>query len=108
MSLPRSNELEGGGAIVPGAAPRNRTAGWRTGLKPRADLDVCVNCKLCWVYCPDSAVLVRDGIFTGFDYDVCKGCEVCAEMCPVGAIEMVPEATPLPADGLIRGGGTHG
>jgi|GEM_PF-989856 len=103
MSLPRSTELPIGGAVVRDDAARNRTAGWRTGLKPRADLDVCVNCKLCWVYCPDSAVLVDDDVFGGFDYDVCKGCEICAEMCPVGAIAMVPESDRLPEHGLIRG-----
>src|ERR1044072_7464170 len=103
MSLPRATELPTGGAIVPGEV-RNRTAGWRTGVKPRADLDVCVNCKLCWVYCPDSAVVVVDGVFGGFDYDVCKGCEVCAEMCPVDAIAMVPEREDVPPHGLVRGG----
>ena len=46
---------------------------------------------LCWLYCPDAAVLVDGEVFDGFDYDLCKGCELCAEMCPAGAIEMVPE-----------------
>lgn len=104
MSLPRATELRQGGAIVPAESARQRTAGWRTGFKPRADLDICVNCTLCWIYCPDSAIVIRDGVFAGFDYDVCKGCAICAEMCPVGAIAMVPEAEPLPPDGLVRGG----
>ena len=47
---------------------------------------------LCWLYCPDAAVLVDGEVFEGFDYDLCKDCELCAEMCPAeGAIEMVPE-----------------
>ena len=92
-----------GGTVVRDEAVRNRTGGWRTGVKPMANLDRCVNCKLCWVYCPDSAVLVSDGVFQGFDYDVCKGCEICAEMCPVDAIDMVAEATPLPPKGVTRG-----
>ena len=92
-----------GGTVMREDALRNRTGGWRTGVKPQANLDRCVNCKLCWVYCPDSAVLVADGVFEGFDYDVCKGCEICAEMCPVAAIDMVPEATPMPPKGVTRG-----
>lgn len=105
MTLPSSTEIASGAVVVHDDATRNRTAGWRTGVKPRADLDACVNCMLCWVYCPDSAVLVADGVFGGFDYEVCKGCEICAEMCPVGAIAMVPEAEPLPERGLVRRGG---
>jgi 2-oxoacid:acceptor oxidoreductase delta subunit (pyruvate/2-ketoisovalerate family) len=90
--LRRWQELPPGGITGPDA-PRPRTGGWRTGLEPRVDLDKCVNCLLCWLYCPDAAVLVEDVTFTGFDYDFCKGCELCAEMCPTEAIEMVPEGT---------------
>ncbi|HEU6446422.1 MAG TPA: 4Fe-4S binding protein [Gaiellaceae bacterium] len=90
--LKRWQELPPGGITGPDA-PRPRTGGWRTGLEPRVDLDKCVNCLLCWLYCPDAAVLVEDVTFTGFDYDFCKGCELCAEMCPTEAIEMVPEGT---------------
>jgi 2-oxoacid:acceptor oxidoreductase delta subunit (pyruvate/2-ketoisovalerate family) len=104
MSLPRATGMPTGGTVVRDEAVRNRTGGWRTGVKPRANLDLCVNCKLCWVYCPDSAVLVESGVFRGFDYDVCKGCEICAEMCPVDAIEMVLESELVPPRGLINGG----
>jgi 2-oxoacid:acceptor oxidoreductase delta subunit (pyruvate/2-ketoisovalerate family) len=89
--------------VVASEATPTRTGGWRAGLKPRANAGACVNCMLCWVYCPDSAVLVSDGAFRGFDYDVCKGCEICDEVCPVGAIEMVAEAEPVPDRGLILG-----
>jgi 2-oxoacid:acceptor oxidoreductase delta subunit (pyruvate/2-ketoisovalerate family) len=99
--LKRSSELPVGGVVVLEDAVRPRTGGWRTGLKPRADLSKCVNCLLCWVYCPDSAIVVNDADFDGFDYDVCKGCEICAEMCPVGAIEMVPEEQLVPERGLV-------
>jgi 2-oxoacid:acceptor oxidoreductase delta subunit (pyruvate/2-ketoisovalerate family) len=84
-------ELPTGGAIPARAAPRIRTGGWRTGVKPRVELASCVNCLLCWVYCPDAAIRVEKGTFVGVDYDFCKGCEICAEICPAGAIEMVPE-----------------
>jgi pyruvate ferredoxin oxidoreductase delta subunit len=47
--------------------------------------------SLCWVYCPDSAIVLEGETFTGFDLDFCKGCAICAEVCPVAAIRMVPE-----------------
>ena len=84
-------ELVPGGVVSPEDAPRRITGGWRTGVKPEADRSACVNCLLCWLYCPDAAVLVDGEVFKGFDYDLCKGCELCAEMCPAGAIAMVAE-----------------
>ncbi len=86
-------QLPPGGAVLPTETERTRTGGWRTGLKPDVELGKCINCLLCWLYCPDAAVVLEDTAFAGFDYDVCKGCEICAEACPTGAIEMVPEST---------------
>ena len=85
-------ELAAGGAVRPDAALRPRTGSWRTGVKPDVDRAACVNCLLCWLYCPDSAVVVDGDVFVGFDLDYCKGCELCAELCPTDAIRMVPEA----------------
>ena len=79
------------GAVRPDTAPRTVTGGWRTGERPEADLSACVNCLLCWLYCPDAAILLEGEAFTGFDLEVCKGCAICAEVCPVGAIAMVAE-----------------
>ena len=59
--------------------------------RPEVELSACVNCLLCWLYCPDSAITLDGTTFTGFDYDYCKGCELCAEVCPTGAITMVEE-----------------
>lgn len=81
-----------GGGVRPGEAPSGRTGGWRTSGRPEADLTKCVDCLLCWLYCPDTAVRLDGTAFAGFDLDVCKGCELCVEMCPTGAITMVPEA----------------
>jgi 2-oxoacid:acceptor oxidoreductase delta subunit (pyruvate/2-ketoisovalerate family) len=83
--------LETAGALVRAETEPVRTGGWRTGVKPKADLSRCVNCLLCWLYCPDSAVVLDGTTFAGFDLDVCKGCEICAEMCPAEAIRMVPD-----------------
>jgi 2-oxoacid:acceptor oxidoreductase delta subunit (pyruvate/2-ketoisovalerate family) len=84
-------QLEIAGAVVRNEPDRVRTGGWRTGVKPEVDLSRCVDCLLCWLYCPDSAVVLEGTAFAGFDLEVCKGCEICAEMCPVEAIEMVPD-----------------
>jgi len=90
-SLSAWNELRPGGVVVRDEAEQPLTGGWRTGTKPVADLERCVDCLLCWLYCPDSAVLLDGDDFAGFDYDHCKGCEICAQACPTGAIEMVAE-----------------
>ena len=92
MALVRPwEELAPGGAVRPDEAERAVTGGWRTGLRPEADLSRCVDCLLCWIYCPDSAVVIDGDAFDGFDLEHCKGCEICAEACPTGAITMVPD-----------------
>jgi 2-oxoacid:acceptor oxidoreductase delta subunit (pyruvate/2-ketoisovalerate family) len=85
------DELEPGGAVSPAEAAQPHTGGWRTGLRPEADTARCVDCLLCWLYCPDSAVVLDGTSFAGFDLDYCKGCELCAAVCPVEAIAMVSE-----------------
>ena len=76
-------ELAIGGLILEaGNAAEYKTGGWRT-MCPVHDPKKCINCMLCWIYCPDSAILVKDGKVTGIDYDHCKGCGICARECPV-------------------------
>jgi 2-oxoacid:acceptor oxidoreductase delta subunit (pyruvate/2-ketoisovalerate family) len=92
--MPELSEWRGlphAGVVRPASSVQPRTGGWRTGVKPSVDLSLCVNCLLCWLYCPDSAVQLDGTVFTGFDLDHCKGCEICAEVCPVDAIEMVED-----------------
>ena len=84
-------DLEPGGVVIRDRAVQPLTGEWRTGLKPEADLAACVDCLLCWLYCPDSAVKLDGTAFAGFDLDHCKGCELCAAVCPTGAIAMVPD-----------------
>lgn len=84
-------ELAIGGIITEaGNAVEYKTSGWRT-FKPVWNRDKCVHCMICWVLCPDSAILAKDGNITGIDYEHCKGCGICASECPRGAIEMVRE-----------------
>ena len=67
------------------------TGSWRS-RRPIWDADACTNCMLCWVYCPDSSILVKDGKMTGIDLDHCKGCGVCVTECRFDALKMVTES----------------
>lgn len=81
------------GPVIPGATSvAYRTGDWRQ-ERPVLDLDRCVHCMLCWLYCPDSAIRAAGGRVVDIDYDHCKGCGVCAAVCPprASAIRMVPE-----------------
>jgi 2-oxoacid:acceptor oxidoreductase delta subunit (pyruvate/2-ketoisovalerate family) len=84
-------QLPPGGVVRAADAVHPSTGAWRTGVRPVADLSRCVDCLLCWLHCPDSAILLDGEAFAGFDYDHCKGCEICADVCPVEAIAMAPE-----------------
>ncbi|UCD54609.1 MAG: 4Fe-4S binding protein [Candidatus Omnitrophota bacterium] len=75
-----------------GTAREYKTGSWRT-FKPVVDKSKCINCLQCWIYCPDSSIVVKDGKMEGFDYDYCKGCGICASVCPVKCIKMEKEAT---------------
>jgi 2-oxoacid:acceptor oxidoreductase delta subunit (pyruvate/2-ketoisovalerate family) len=86
-------ELSTAGRVSASTASKLATGSWRTGLKPEVDLSACIDCLLCWLYCPDSAITLDGTSFAGFDYDTCKGCELCAEVCPTTAITMVEELT---------------
>jgi len=85
-------ELPGGDVLEAGTAKAFETGDWRT-ERPIHDKDKCINCLFCWVYCPDSAVIVKDGRVMGIDLVHCKGCGICMTVCPprAGAIKMVPE-----------------
>lgn len=48
---------------------------------------VCFECDNCWHFCPDAAVIKKEGGYT-IDYDYCKGCGICAQECPSGHIDM--------------------
>lgn len=71
-------------------------ASWRV-QKPVFNMDVCIDCQNCWVWCPDSSIISRDKQMLGIDYDHCKGCGVCVEVCPTNpkSLLMFAEYTEL-------------
>ncbi len=84
------NIPEGGLIKEAGSAEKYHTAGWRT-FKPQRDKDKCIDCLMCWIYCPDCAIEVEDGKIKKIDYEHCKGCGICAKVCPVKCIDMVED-----------------
>ncbi len=94
------------GGVIPATAdrPRKKTGDWRD-EKPVLYPEKCVNCLLCWVRCPETAILTEDQQMRGFDYDYCKGCGICAQTCPTEAIRMVDDAEEVPPLGRIGGEG---
>ncbi len=83
------------GGINPeaGNAAKYNTGTWRT-FKPLWSKEKCIQCKMCWINCPDSSILLdKDGNVAGIDYEHCKGCGICAAVCPpkASAIKMVKE-----------------
>lgn len=82
----------GGVIMEKGNSEEYNSGSWRT-FRPVIDLEKCINCLFCWIYCPDSSVVLQDGKVVGFDYTHCKGCGICAKECPpkAHAIMMVEE-----------------
>jgi pyruvate ferredoxin oxidoreductase delta subunit len=80
---PGWKELPIGGVIEKaGNAADYETGSWRTN-RPILDKNKCTSCLICWVYCPDTSIIVKDGKVTGIDLDHCKGCGICARECPL-------------------------
>ena len=68
-----------------------KTGDWKT-YYPELDEEKCIKCYICWKFCPDVRVKVKDTeSFPTFDLDHCKGCGICAHECPKDAIEMKME-----------------
>ena len=67
----------------------NKTGAWRN-IRPVIDLDNCLQCGICWKFCPDAAIYIENE-FPVVNYDYCKGCGLCAEKCPSKCITMVEE-----------------
>ena len=85
-------EIPNGGLILEaGNAFEYNTGNWRA-FRPVLEPEKCNDCMLCWLFCPDSSILVDGQKLTGFDYEHCKGCGLCAALCPTKSVSMHPES----------------
>jgi pyruvate ferredoxin oxidoreductase delta subunit len=86
MSLKSASELPEAG-IIPeaGNAQEYNTGDWRT-FVPKFVEENCIHCMFCWIWCPDSAIIVDTSgdkpLMVGIDFEHCKGCGICAHECP--------------------------
>lgn len=84
-STPWQEMTLGGEIYEGGTAALVNTGDWRT-ITPEFLPEKCTHCMLCFPYCPDSAIPVKEGKRQDFDLMHCKGCGICARVCPVNAI----------------------
>jgi len=69
-------ELTTGAEIYEGATSRLVNTGeWRVD-RPVFNEEKCRHCMLCFPYCPDSSIPVKDGKRLDFDFMHCKGCGI--------------------------------
>ncbi|MDC7243486.1 MAG: 4Fe-4S binding protein [Sphaerochaetaceae bacterium] len=61
---------------------------WRV-VKPVWNVELCIDCQNCWLYCPDTSIISRNKEMVGIDYDHCKGCGICSEVCPTNPKSLV-------------------
>jgi len=84
-------DLEKGSIVTePGSASQYQTGGWRS-QRPILDINKCIKCGLCYLYCPEGCIEQDTEGYFRADLFYCKGCGICATECPKKAIEMVEE-----------------
>ncbi|MCP4757584.1 MAG: pyruvate synthase subunit PorD [Proteobacteria bacterium] len=90
-SEPGWRQLETGFVISePGTSRQYKTGDWRS-LRPVVDEVRCVKCGVCYIFCPDMAVVKTAGGTFEADLFYCKGCGICAQECFIGCITMMAE-----------------
>jgi len=91
MTLLGSKDIPTGGKIIKaGNSMDYKTGSWRN-KKPVRDVKKCTNCLICWMYCPENCIMVKNGKIQKIDYDYCKGCGICATECPMKCISLNDE-----------------
>lgn len=90
--LPTVSQVPLGGILaIVGNSVKYRTGSWRT-QRPILDVNVCTNCLLCWINCPDGSIVLKDGKVSDIDEVHCKGCGICANVCPTKPVKAMTMA----------------
>ena len=84
--LPLGACFESGHLVSSNAAFRTHT--------PVLNQSRCVKCMLCYLMCPEGAIVPVEGKIT-IDMTLCKGCGICAAECKKRALLMTVENTHL-------------
>jgi pyruvate ferredoxin oxidoreductase delta subunit len=81
---------EGVTITEPGSSVQFDVSAWRT-HKPIVDKAKCTKCGMCWLFCPESAIEIKEDGKYDANLTFCKGCGICDKVCAVKAITMVKE-----------------
>jgi pyruvate ferredoxin oxidoreductase gamma subunit len=76
-------------SIISAGNSQARRVGEWSRFKPVINYDGCTKCRICFVYCPDSAITIGKDDYPIINYDACKGCDICHSECPVKVISLV-------------------
>lgn len=81
----------GGTIINPGNSVLKDNSASRKGVAPKFLKEICFNCGLCDMICPDYCFVWEKKensapTLLGIDYQYCKGCQKCVVACPVEAL----------------------
>jgi pyruvate ferredoxin oxidoreductase delta subunit len=84
-------EIPVGGMVTePGSSVKFDVRAWRT-FRPLIDQTKCTKCGMCWIYCPEAAIRIKEDGRYEVDLSYCKGCGICERACAPKAITMVKE-----------------
>jgi pyruvate ferredoxin oxidoreductase delta subunit len=64
------------------------TGDWKVRY-PHIDKGKCINCLICYIYCPENCIEVKNGKIDKLNLKYCKGCGICETECKKGAIRMI-------------------
>ena len=58
---PQKKFIAAPGGIIPnpGNTADRQTGDWRV-ERPVIDMERCTHCMICWIYCPDSAIVAKE------------------------------------------------